>query len=57
MRESIPIEIRITMVLTQLDSRNSLQMCREVYGIKENTTSIISEKKLVSNSSMKCGKS
>jgi len=44
MRESIPIETRITMALAQLNSKNSLQMCREVYGVIESTTLIIAKK-------------
>jgi len=35
------VEARITMVLARLGSGYSLQMCGEVYGIVESTTSII----------------
>jgi hypothetical protein len=40
-RESILVQTKITMALTQLSSENSLQMCGEVYGIVKSTTSII----------------
>ncbi len=40
-RESILVQTKITMALTQLSSENSLQMCGELYGIVKSTTSII----------------
>jgi hypothetical protein len=40
MRENnILTEIIITMALTELGNKNSLQMCGKFYGIIENTTS------------------
>jgi hypothetical protein len=41
MREKILVITKIAMVLTQLSSKISLQMCGEVCGIVESTTSII----------------
>jgi hypothetical protein len=41
MRKKIHVEGRITMAIIRLCIGNSLQMCEEVYGIVENTTSII----------------
>ncbi len=35
------MEARVAMVLARLGNGNSLQMCGEVYGIAESTTSII----------------
>jgi hypothetical protein len=49
MKESIHVEARVAMVLAGLGSGNSLQMCGEVCGIVESTTSII-VKILCSNS-------
>jgi hypothetical protein len=40
MRENIPIEFRVAMVLTRLGSENSLQMCGEVYVIAKSIMSI-----------------
>jgi hypothetical protein len=36
-----PVEARVAMILERLGNENSLQMCGEVYGIVESTTSII----------------
>jgi hypothetical protein len=41
MKESILVEARVAMVLARLGNGNSLEMCGEVYGIVESTTSII----------------
>ncbi len=41
MRKKIHVEGRITMAIIRLGIGNSLQMCEEVYGIVESTTSII----------------
>jgi hypothetical protein len=44
MRKNIPIETKVTMVLAQLNSENSLQVCEEVYGIAKSIALIIMRK-------------
>jgi hypothetical protein len=40
MRENnILVEIKVTMVLTRIGNKNSLQMCGKFYGIIKSTTS------------------
>jgi hypothetical protein len=41
MKENILVEARVAMVLVRLSNEFFLQMCGEVYGIVESTTSII----------------
>jgi hypothetical protein len=41
MRSCILVKTQITIALSCLGSGNTLQMCGEMYGIVENTTSII----------------
>jgi hypothetical protein len=43
MRKNIPMEAIVVMVFARLSSGNSLQMCGEVYGIADTTTSIMKE--------------
>jgi len=40
-RENIPVETMVVMVLARLGSETSLQMCGKVYDIIESMTSII----------------
>jgi hypothetical protein len=40
MKKNIHIEIKVAMVLTRLGNENLLQLCKEVYGIVKNTTSL-----------------